>query len=102
MYKLAENVTAKLLTENGFRENELRTDKPVEETIEKEFTAIRTSKNVAVVIDHITYDGMKTYVDTIDVYRYVGEYNSHKQISKVRNWLPYIQDLIAKGLVVEC
>lgn len=102
MYKLADNITAKLLTENGFRDNELGTDKPVEETIEKEFTAIRTSKKVAVVIDHITYDGMKTYVDTIDVYRYVGEYNDHKQISKVRNWLPFIQDLITKGMVVEC
>ena len=99
-YKLKKNVTAKQLEELGFRDNELGKNNPVEETKEKEFTAIRTSKNVAVTIDHITYDGMKTYEDTIDVYRYVGKENDHKQVSKVIDWLPYIADLIALGYVV--
>ena len=102
IYKLKENVTAKELEELGFRDNELGKNNPIEETELKEFTAIRTdNKNkVAVTIDHITYDGMKTYEDTIDVYRYVGEENDHKQISKVRDFKPYIQDLIELGYVV--
>jgi hypothetical protein len=99
-YKLKEHVTAKMLTEIGFIENQFGENKPVQETEEKEFTAIRTNKGVAVAIDHITYDGMKTYINTIDVYRFVGKDNDHKEKSKVRNWLPYIKDLIEKGWIV--
>jgi hypothetical protein len=99
-YKLKEHVTAKMLTEIGFIENAFGENKPVQETEEKEFTAIRTNKGVAVSIDHITYDGMKTYINTIDVYRFVGKDNDHKEKSKVRNWLPYIKDLIEKGWIV--
>jgi hypothetical protein len=100
-YKLKDDVTAEMLNEVGFRDNELGKNNPVEVTEEKEFTAIRTSKNVAVTIDHITYNGMKTYEDTIDVYRYVGEENNHKQVSKIMDWKPYIQDLIERGWVIE-
>jgi hypothetical protein len=103
-YKLKEHVTVEMLKECGFYDNKLDFENkkyPIEVTEENDYSASRQHSNdkVAVTIDHITYDHMKTYVDTIDVYRYKGIEKNHKRISGVRNWRPYIQDLIDLGYV---
>jgi hypothetical protein len=105
-YKLKDHVTAEMLQECGFDDDRFDFNNkkyPIEVTEENEYCASRQHSNdkVAVAIDHITYDHMKSYENTIDVYRYKGIETNHKRISGVRNWKPFIQDLIDLGYVEE-
>jgi hypothetical protein len=97
IYKLKEHVTDEMLEELGFFDNRLDYGKkkyPIEVTEDKEYEASKwfPKEKVCVAVSKIMTMGK--YVTDIEVYRYKGIETNHKKISNVRNYIPYIQDLI--------
>lgn len=102
IYKLKEHVTDEMLKTLGYYDNRLDYDNkkyPIEVTEDGEYEASKWFPKEKVCVDVSKIMTMGKYVTDIEVYRYKGIETNHKQVSRVRDVIPYIQDLIDLGYV---